>query len=188
MTPEPEPPSKANPWRTLSSRPIYENAWIRVREDHVLRPDGQPGIYGVVEMKGLAIGVVPLHDDGTVTLVGQHRYPLDEYCWEIPEGGCPPEEAPEEAARRELEEETGLTAGRLEPLGGRAHLSNSVTNEVGYLFVATELTPGSPRPEGTEVLATLRLPLQEAVDMVQRGAITDSLSMIALLLLKSAGQ
>ena len=104
---EPEP---SNPWTTLGSRPVYENPWIKVREDQVLRPDGQPGIYGVVEFKNRAVGVLPVEDDGAVWLVGQYRYPLQAYSWEIPEGGCPEGETPEETARRELQEETGLTA------------------------------------------------------------------------------
>src|SRR5689334_3670051 len=95
-----------NPWKTLRSRPVYENAWIKVREDEVVRPDGKPGIYGVISPQGYAIGVVPLHEDGTVTLVGQFRYPMNEYSWEIPEGACPFDEAPVDAARRELREET----------------------------------------------------------------------------------
>ena len=115
-----------NPWNTVQSRAIYENAWIQVREDNVIRPDGKPGIYGVVSPKNLAIGVVPLHEDGTVTLVGQFRYTLNEYSWEIPEGGCPFDEAPIEAARRELREETGLRAATLRPIGGEIHLSNSI--------------------------------------------------------------
>src|SRR5208337_3190204 len=103
-----------NPWTTLSSRLVYENPWIRVREDQVLRPDGQPGIYGVVEFKNRAVGVLPVDDEGCIWLVGQHRYPLNSYSWEIPEGGSPQSETTEETARRELKEETGLSAGRLE--------------------------------------------------------------------------
>ena len=101
----------SNPWTTLSSRLMYENPWIRVREDQVLRPDGQPGIYGVVEFKNRAVGVLPVDDEGCIWLVGQHRYPLNSYSWEIPEGGSPQTEPPEETAQRELKEETGLSAG-----------------------------------------------------------------------------
>src|SRR5436190_16808477 len=104
----------SNPWRTLQTRVAYDNAWIRVRHDQVLRPDGQPGIYGVVHYKNKAIGVLPVEADGSIWLVGQHRYPLDAYSWEIPEGGGPEDEAPEVTALRELREETGLSAGRLE--------------------------------------------------------------------------
>src|ERR687890_1606450 len=112
-----------NPWRKISSREVYENPWIRVREDEVLRPDGEPGIYGVVHFKNVAVGVLAVEGD-ELYLVGQYRYTLDRYSWEIPEGGCPEGEEPLDAARRELEEETGLRARCWEKLG-EAHLSNS---------------------------------------------------------------
>lgn len=171
-----------NPWTTLSRRAVYENPWIAVREDAVRRPDGQPGIYGAVSMKNHAIGVVPLHSDGTVTLVGQFRYTLREYSWEIPEGGCPFDEKPLDCARRELLEETGLHTAQLEPLGGEIHLSNSVSDERGYLFLATDLTQGDAMPEGTEKLSLKRVPLERAVQMALNGEISDSLSVTALLL------
>lgn len=171
-----------NPWRTLESRPIYDNPWISVREDQVIRPDGKPGIYGVVHYKNIATGVVPLHDDGTVTLVGQYRYTLEEYAWEIPEGGCPAGEEPLEAAKRELLEETGLTAREWRRLGSRLHLSNSVSDEYGFLFLATGLEHGEAQPEGTEDLRVKRVPLEEAVRMAVSGEITDCLSVIGLLL------
>lgn len=175
-----------NPWKTLTSKPLYENPWISVREDQVTRPDGNPGIYGVVHYKNIATGVVPLHEDGTVTLVGQFRYTLNEYAWEIPEGGCPAGEEPLEAARRELLEETGLTAREWQPLGDRYHLSNSVSDEVGYLFLATGLEHGEAQPEGTEELQVKRVPLREAVRMVMTGEITDCLSVIGILMVAGA--
>ena len=174
--------SQNNPWQTHATRAIYDNDWISVREDDVTRPDGNPGIYGVVSMKNRAVGVVPLHKDGTVTLVGQFRYTMNEYSWEIPEGGCPDTELPIHAARRELREETGLIAANIEPLGGEIHLSNSVCDERGYLFLAMELEAGDANPEGTEELQLRRVPLKEAVAMALRGEITDGLSVLGLLL------
>jgi 8-oxo-dGTP pyrophosphatase MutT (NUDIX family) len=169
-----------NPWTILNSRLVYENPWIRVREDQVLRPDGQPGIYGVVEFKNRAVGVLPVDHEGCLWLVGQHRYPLNIYCWEIPEGGSPESESPEETARRELREETGLSAAKLE-LIGTAHLSNSVCDEVAYIYRATELSHGESMPEGTEELHAKRVTWDEAWAMLRQGEITDSMSVIALL-------
>jgi 8-oxo-dGTP pyrophosphatase MutT (NUDIX family) len=175
-----DPADRSNPWNTLSSRVMYENPWIRVREDQVLRPDGLPGIYGVVEFKNRAVGVLPVEDDGSVWLVGQYRYPVQTYSWEIPEGGGTLAESPEATARRELREETGMTAGRLELLV-KSHLSNSVSDELGYLFRATQLTHGASDPEGTERLAVRRFEWREAWQMLERGEITDSLTVMALL-------
>jgi len=176
----PPDPDRANPWKTRSSRLVYDNPWIRVREDEVLRPDGLPGIYGVVHFKNRAVGVLPVDQEGRIWLVGQYRYPLQAYSWEIPEGGSPESETPEATARRELREETGLTAGRLE-LIATAHLSNSVSDELAYVFRATELTLGTDEPEGSEQIAVRRLDWKEAVRMLRGGEITDSMSVIALL-------
>jgi 8-oxo-dGTP pyrophosphatase MutT (NUDIX family) len=170
-----------NPWTTLASRLVYENPWIAVREDRILRPDGQPGIYGVVHFKHRAVGILPVDARGRIWLVGQYRYTLGRYSWEIPEGGSTEAEPVEETARRELREETGLTAGRLELLTV-AHLSNSVSDEVGYIFRGTELVTGSSEPEGTERLQVRRVEWAEAWDMLRSGAITDSMSVIALAL------
>ena len=169
-----------NPWTTLGSRPIYENPWIAVREDRVLRPDRQPGIYGVVHFRHLAIGVVPLTDDGQTILVGQYRYPLDLYSWEIPEGGGESGVDPLESAQRELREETGLTAARWTYLG-EAHLSNSATDEAACIFLAEELTEGVAAPEGTEELRVRRVPFARAVAMALTGEISDALAVIGLL-------
>jgi 8-oxo-dGTP pyrophosphatase MutT (NUDIX family) len=171
---------RSNPWTTLDRRTIYENPWIRVYEDQVIRPDGQPGIYGVVHFRNDAVGVLPVDDDGGVWLVGQFRYPLGRYSWEIPEGGSPEGESPEATARRELTEETGLDAGRIELLG-TSHLSNSVSDEIAYVYRATELTRGESNPEGTERLHVRRFPWPEAWSMLRRGEITDSMSVMALL-------
>ncbi|MBS1808321.1 MAG: NUDIX hydrolase [Acidobacteria bacterium] len=169
----------ANPWKTLSTQIVYENPWIRVREDQVLRPDGQPGIYGVIEYHG-CVGVLPIDADGNVHLVGQFRYVLNQYSWEIPEGGCHVGEDPFTAAQRELREELGLEAGKLELLG-RSHLSNSVSDEEAFYYVATDLVQGEAAPEGTEQLERRIVTFDEALQMVLNSEITDSLSQIAIL-------
>jgi 8-oxo-dGTP pyrophosphatase MutT (NUDIX family) len=176
---EPDPAHR-NPWTTLSRRPIYDNPWISVREDQVLRPDGHPGIYGVVQFKNKAVGVLPVDESGRIWLVGQYRYPIQRYSWEIPEGGGHGDETAEQAARRELIEETGMTAGRLE-LISTSHLSNSVSDETGFIFRATELEQGTSAPEGSEQLQVRLVEWSEAWAMVQDGSITDSMSLIALL-------
>jgi 8-oxo-dGTP pyrophosphatase MutT (NUDIX family) len=170
----------SNPWLTLKTRVMYDNPWIRVREDDVIRPDGAPGIYGVVHYKNKAIGVLPIDEEGYTYLVGQYRYTLDIYSWEIPEGGGAEGEEPIEAARRELREETGLEARTWRPLG-RAHLSNSVSNEEAIIFLATDLVQGESEPEGTEKLELMRVKFDDALRMVLDGEITDSISVIAIM-------
>ena len=157
------PKTPSNPWQTLGSRQVYVNPWIRVREDHVIRADGLPGIYGVVEFQNFALGIVPVSDDGDTWLVGQWRYPLGLYSWEIPEGGGPLALPLLESAQRELAEETGLTASVWTDLGA-FHLSNSVTDEAGRIFLAQGLTVGQAEPEGDEVLALRRLPFAKPTD------------------------
>src|SRR5687768_13762509 len=168
-----------NPWRKTASREVYENDWIHVREDAVVRPDGEPGIYGVVHFKNLAVGVLAVEGD-ELYLVGQYRYTLESYSWEIPEGGCPEGEDPLEAARRELEEETGLRARRWEKMG-EAHLSNSATDEFAVWYLATELTQGEQRPDGTEELRVRRVKVAEALRMALAGEITDALTLLAVM-------
>lgn len=168
-----------NPWRTLSSEEVYENPWIKVREDAVVHPDGEQGIYGVVHFKNVAIGVLPVEDD-YIYLVGQYRYPLEKYSWEIPEGGCPEGEDFLQAAQRELAEETGLRANDWQELG-RAYLSNSVTDELAVWFVATGIKQGELSPEGTEQLQVRRVHFREALKMALSGEITDALSLLAIL-------
>ncbi len=172
-----------NPWTTHSTHTVYDNPWIRVTESEVTTPAGSPGIYGVVHFKNRAIGVVPVDEEGHTWLVGQYRYPLGTYEWEIPEGGCPEGEAPLEAARRELLEETGLVAGHYRVLLENLALSNSVSDERVTIYLATDLVQDTPCPEDTEVLRLRRLPLTEAIAMARSGQITDAVSVIALLAL-----
>jgi 8-oxo-dGTP pyrophosphatase MutT (NUDIX family) len=172
-------PSATSPWRRLSRRVAYENPWVTVWHDEVTRPDGQPGIYGVVHYANLAVGVVPIDDQDRVVLVGQFRYTLDAYSWEIPEGGVPPDEDLLEGARRELREETGIEAAEWRELG-RIHLSNSISDEAGVVYLATGLTEGPASPDGTEDLEVRRVPFDEALAMTRDGRITDVLSVVAL--------
>jgi 8-oxo-dGTP pyrophosphatase MutT (NUDIX family) len=169
-----------NPWQVLGTRPIYENPWIAVREDSVITPAGEPGIYGVVHYKNLALGAIPIDEEGYTYLVGQYRYPLGIYSWEIPEGGGKLGEDPLAEIQRELAEETGLQAHYWKPLL-RMHLSNSVSDEEARVFLAWGLRQGTPQPESTESLRVWRLPLWEAIERVHAGEITDSLSVAGLL-------
>lgn len=171
--------SEHNPWKTLNTRVVYENDWIRVREDQVLRPDGKEGIYSVVETR-VAVGVVPLTSDGEVVLVGQYRYPMNEYSWEIIEGGSDGDETPLETAKRELKEEAGLVAHTWTRLGEDIHLSNCHSSEIGVLYLAEDLEETVATPEGTEVLQNRRLPFAEVYEMVENGGVKDSLSLLGI--------
>lgn len=173
----------ANPWKTLSAEEKYDNRWINVTEYQVINPAGGNGIYGKIHFKNKAIGVIPLDEENNTWLVGQFRYTLNEFHWEIPEGGAPLQEDPLDAAKRELKEETGLTAKSWSTIA-RLHTSNSVTDEEGFLFLAEGLTQGESELEETEAdMKVLKLSLKEAVAMVTRGEITDSMSVIGLLTL-----
>jgi ADP-ribose pyrophosphatase len=172
--------SAPNPWRRRSRSTVYENPWIEVWHDEVLRPDGLPGIYGVVHFRSRAVGVVALDLDDRVLLVGQYRYTLDRYSWEIPEGGAAWDEDPLAGARRELAEETGYAASSWRELI-RFTLSNSVTDEEGVMFVATELAPGAASPDDTEDLAVRWVPFDEALALIDRGEIHDVMTQTALL-------
>ena len=171
--------AESNPWRQVSRRVAYENHWIEILHDEVVRPDGQPGIYGIVHFRHLAIGVVPLDESDRVLLVGQFRYAQGHYSWEIPEGGGGLDEDPEAAARRELAEETGYTGGTWRELC-RAELSNSVTDEMTILFVATGLEAGPASPDGTEQLQLRWVAFDEVMAMIARGEIRDAMSILAL--------
>ena len=169
-----------NPWKTISRQIAYENPWISVEHREVINPSGGEGIYGLVHFKNTAIGIIPIDEEGYTWLVGQYRYALERYSWEIPEGGGPVGTDPLESAKRELIEETGIRAARWTPLL-EMHTTNSVTDEYGVAYVAQELSFGAAQPEETEQLQIRRLPFHEAVAMVMDGEITDVFSMVALL-------
>ena len=171
-----------NPWKTLSSEIKYDNRWITVIENQVINPSGGKGIYGKVHFKNKAIGVIPIDNELNTWLVGQYRYTLNEWHWEIPEGGGPMNDAPLESAKRELQEETGLTAKKWTQII-RLHTSNSVTDEEGFVFMAEDLEQGENSLEETEAdLKVWKLPVKEALDMVLAGKITDSMSVMGLLM------
>ncbi len=170
---------RSGPWTRHARRVAYENAWITVWHDDVGRPDGGAGIYGVVHFANLAAGVVVLDDRDRVLLVGQHRYTLDEWSWEIPEGGVGPGETPLDGMIRELREETGVAAAEWLELA-RVHLSNSVSDEAGILYLATGVTQGEAEPDPTEQLEVRWVPFDEALAMTLDGRITDALTVVGL--------
>lgn len=169
-----------NPWKTRSKKKIYDNPWITLEEHRVITPSGKEGIYGKVHFKNRAMAIVPIDQEGNTWLVGQFRYTLDEYSWEIPMGGGPINQDLLESAKRELKEETGLSASKWTELM-KIHTSNSVTDEWGLIYLAEELTEGETEFEDTEVLQIKKLPFDEALAMVMRGEITDSISVAGLL-------
>ncbi len=169
-----------NPWQQLSRQKIYNNPWIEVFEDQVINPRGGQSLYGKVSFKNKAIAIIPIDEAQHTWLVGQYRYTLDEYSWEIPMGGGDRNLDILTAARRELKEETGLSAERWTNIM-RLHTSNSVTDEEGFVFLAQDLTQGTTEFDDTEDLAIRRLPLKEALAMAMAGEITDAISVAGLL-------
>ena len=168
------------PWGVSSQQVVYDNPWITVTEYQAIAPTGRPALYGKVGFKNRAIGIVPLHADGTVTLVGQNRFPRANHSWEIPEGGAPLDEDPLDGAKRELAEEVGLEAAdwrRILTL----ELSNSITDEHGYGYLALDLTSTATAPDETEDLAVARVPFAQALDAAVCGHMPDALT-VALLL------
>lgn len=168
------------PWAITATYKAYENRWIGVEHNTVIHPDGSPGIYGVVRFANVAVGVLPLFDDGTVPIVGQHRFPHDAYSWELPEGGGPLGEDPLEMAQRELAEETGFLARHWHPLT-QFDVSNSVTDERAACFLAWELTPGAASPEPSEELAHDRIAFSELLARCLDGRVRDSLTQMMVL-------
>lgn len=168
-----------NPWKTKSSELKYNNPWIRVTEHQVIHPGGSDGIYGVVHFKNIATGIVPLDDNNNTWIVGQYRYTLDKYSWEIPEGGGKLNVPPLESAKRELLEETGIEAETWTEIL-RLDLSNSVTDEIGVVFVARDLTYHESNPDDDEDLIVRKLPFEELFNMAMNGEITDGLALAAI--------
>lgn len=172
-----------NPWKVLDEKKVYENPWIKLTEFDVLNPSGGKGIYGKVHFKFIATGALPLDEDLNTYLVGQYRFPLDCYSWEIPEGGGALDVDPVESAKRELLEETGLVATEWTRIVDM-HLSNSVTDEYAVIYLARNLIQQTASPEETEQLHVKKVPFEEAYQMVERGEITDSMSVAAILKVK----
>ncbi len=173
--------SKGNKWQAISQQKIYENPWIKLEEHQVINPAGGHGIYGKVHFKNKAIGIIPLDENNNTWIVGQHRYTLGKWSWEIPEGGGPLDVDPLESAQRELKEETGLSATHWQEIA-TTYLSNSVSDEIGHIFLAEGLQEGKANLEETEAdLIIKKLPFVEVLQMVEKGEITDSLSVIGIL-------
>ncbi len=168
-----------NPWKLISSRKLFENPWFTVEEDQVINPAGDEVSYGKILLNNIAVGIVPLDSDGYTWLVGQTRYVPDVYSWEIPMGGSPLGEEILATAKRELKEETGLSAETWTPLL-HVHTSNSITNEEGYVFVAEGLQMGETAFEDSEDITVKKIPLSEAIQMALAGEITDAISVAAL--------
>ncbi len=168
------------PWTPLEERLVYQNPWISLREFQAEAPTGARTVYGVIGFKNLAVGVLPIHDDGSIVLVGQHRFPLRDYSWEVPEGGVPLDADPLEGARRELKEEAGLEAsGWTRALSYQ--LSNSVSDERGIAYIATGLSDVGSEPDATEELALARVPFREALEQALCGRIQDMITVAILL-------
>jgi len=172
-------------WKKLGSKIVYDNPWITVYEDHVVNPGGGENQYGRIHFKNKAVAIVPLDDEGNTWLVGQERYTLGAYSWEVPMGGAASDEEPLDAAKRELKEETGLSAAKWTSIM-HLHTSNSITDEEGFVFLAENLSEGEPEFEETEKLEIQKVSLDHALEMVGNGQITDAISVAAIL--KIAGK
>lgn len=170
------------PWKRGEPRVVYENPWICVTEQAAVAPTGKPAVYGVVGFKNFALAVLPIDHDGTVVLVGQHRFPFADYSWELPEGGGPKGEHPLEGAKRELAEEAGLAAADWQEIL-RVQLSNSVTDEIAIGYLATGLGAATEthHVDDTEDISMVRVPFRDALDAAIAGHIRDALTVAMLL-------
>jgi 8-oxo-dGTP pyrophosphatase MutT (NUDIX family) len=172
--------NEKNPWEIISGKLVYDNPWINLTQYEVITPAGTPGIYGKVHFKNIAIGVIVIDENGDTYLVGQYRFPLNEYSWEIPEGGCPEGTDYLTTAKRELKEETGFEAKTWTEIL-RMHVSNSVSDEYAVVYVAQDLVVGEAEPEETEKLTIQKMPFAQALQWVMEGKITDSISVAGIL-------
>lgn len=173
-------PEDGNPWRVKGQSTAFENGWFRIESQDVINPAGNPAVYSVVRIRRRAVGVLPIEPDGSVHMVGQWRFPLGRYSWEMPEGGAEPGEALEACAHRELAEETGVRAGRLEKIL-EMDLSNSLTDEMATVFLAFDLTPGEAAPEEVEILNKRTAPFKDVLARVANGEIRDAMTVAAVL-------
>jgi 8-oxo-dGTP pyrophosphatase MutT (NUDIX family) len=161
------------PWRDLGHEIVHETPWMKVTEHRAIAPTGREAAYGVLRFQNIATGVLPVHPDGTVTLVGQARFARANYSWEMPEGGAPFGEDPLDAVKRELAEEAGLEAASW-ALALRVEVSNSITDEIGYTWIAWDLKPVPVNPDPTEIMTIVRVPFLSLLHEIERGAILDS--------------
>ena len=171
--------ARDNPWEKIDEEVMYNNSWIKVTHLNVINPSGIKGVYGTVHFKHWAIGIIPLDEDLNTWIVGQYRYPIKQYSWEIPEGGGDFNVSKLDSAKRELSEECGLKANKWTQIQ-KFHLSNSVSDENGEIFLAQDIDEFKNHPDPEEELVVKKIPFQEVFEMIQEGKITDSISIMGI--------